>query len=383
MEEMNLRWQIAMLTMRARSFLKNTGRKLTVNGNETISFYKSNVECYNCHKRGHFVRECRALRNQDNKHKESLRRSVPVETSTSKALVSCDGLGRYDWSDQAEEWPNYGLMAFLSLSSDSKVSDDEEEDVSQPKIEKKTVTPGSKNSTDSQHTPTIIQPSSTQPQKKQQPRKPKRKDTQVPQPSGPTESVANKAVYKELGNRLVMTATTASSLEAKQDSGGGPRCQETIGDTIAQTRVESSGKEESLGKDASKQGRIDAIDADEEITLVSVQDEVVSNDADKEMFDDKGKGIMIEEPVKHKKDQIRLDKEAALKIEAEFDEKERLAREKAEKIFDRAFRRVNTFEDFRTKLVEGKEKRSREELVQEITQKKKVVDDKEKAELKQ
>ncbi|GKA24748.1 ribonuclease H-like domain-containing protein [Tanacetum coccineum] len=80
---------MAMLTMRARRFLKNTGRKLTVNGNETIGFDNSKVECYNCHKRGHFGRECRALRNQDNK-KESSRRSVPVETSTSTALVLVD-----------------------------------------------------------------------------------------------------------------------------------------------------------------------------------------------------------------------------------------------------------------------------------------------------
>ncbi|GJW40266.1 putative ribonuclease H-like domain-containing protein [Tanacetum coccineum] len=75
-EEMDLRWQMAMLTMRARRFLKNTGRKLIINGNETISFDKSKVECYNCHKRRHFTRECRALRNQDNKNKESSRRSV-------------------------------------------------------------------------------------------------------------------------------------------------------------------------------------------------------------------------------------------------------------------------------------------------------------------
>ncbi|GKA88443.1 hypothetical protein Tco_0810207, partial [Tanacetum coccineum] len=41
MEEMDLRWQMAMLTMRARRFLKNTGRKLTVNGNKTIGFDKA------------------------------------------------------------------------------------------------------------------------------------------------------------------------------------------------------------------------------------------------------------------------------------------------------------------------------------------------------
>ncbi|GKC13247.1 putative ribonuclease H-like domain-containing protein [Tanacetum coccineum] len=123
-EEMDLRWQMAMLTMRARRFLKNTGRRLTVNSNKNIGFDKSKVECYNCHKKGHFAREYRAPRNQDYKNKESTRRNIHVETSTFIALVSCDGLGGYDWSDQAAEGSNYALMAYSSSSSNSEVSND-------------------------------------------------------------------------------------------------------------------------------------------------------------------------------------------------------------------------------------------------------------------
>ncbi|GKB62912.1 putative ribonuclease H-like domain-containing protein [Tanacetum coccineum] len=59
LEEMDLKWQMAMLTMRARRFLNKTGRKISTNGSETIGFNKSKVKCYNCHKRGHFARECR------------------------------------------------------------------------------------------------------------------------------------------------------------------------------------------------------------------------------------------------------------------------------------------------------------------------------------
>ncbi|GJT11374.1 hypothetical protein Tco_0858416 [Tanacetum coccineum] len=135
---------------------------------------------------------------------------------------------------------------------------------------------------------------------------------EIPQSSGPTEHIADEAVHNERGDSLVRAVTTTSSLEVEQDngnidktqskatlnepsslgtsSGSGPRRQETIRDTIAQirfknvsklsndlllarARVESSRDEESLGEDASKQGRINAIDADEDVTLVNDQDD--------------------------------------------------------------------------------------------------------------
>ncbi|GJR11885.1 ribonuclease H-like domain-containing protein [Tanacetum coccineum] len=94
---------MAMLTMRARRFLKNTVRKLTMNGTKTIGFDKSKVECYNCHKRGHFATECRAPMNQENQNKEEQQDGFASETTTSKDIISCEGLCEYDWSDQAEE----------------------------------------------------------------------------------------------------------------------------------------------------------------------------------------------------------------------------------------------------------------------------------------
>ncbi|GKB99437.1 ribonuclease H-like domain-containing protein, partial [Tanacetum coccineum] len=66
LEEMDLKWQMAMLTMKARSFLNKTRRKISANNSETIGFNKSKVECYNCHKRGNFARECRAPRENKN-----------------------------------------------------------------------------------------------------------------------------------------------------------------------------------------------------------------------------------------------------------------------------------------------------------------------------
>ncbi|GJY76810.1 hypothetical protein Tco_0481926 [Tanacetum coccineum] len=310
---------------------------------------------------------------------------------------------------------------------------------------------GSTIPTDPHHTPTFIQPS-PQPQKTQKPWRPKKKDTKVPQSSVPSDNVADEAVYKELDDSLVRAATNASSLEAKQDSGniiktrskptpneassqgttsgGGPKRQETMGDTIAQTRFENVSKLSNdpllaigntlrSGQDSLKLNElmelctnlqqrvldlettkttqaneiatgeevfvveqsgnvveevVDVIDAastipvsaaiitDVEITLAQALAELKSAKpkADKVVIQepeqgtttttpttiihvpkppqDKGKGIMIEEPVVEqvkpmkRLEQMRLDEELAFKLQAEEEEEERLAREKAQQI---------------------------------------------------
>nr|GEV90806.1 hypothetical protein [Tanacetum cinerariifolium] len=451
-EEIDLRWQMAMLTMRAR--------------------------------RRHFARECRALRNQDTKHKESTRRSVPMETPASTALVSCDGLGGYDWSNQAKKgqimhsWLTH--LQVLAQRRDLRLAN--------------------KEGVDCLLNSTIFENFELM--------------------GGSTERVADEAVYKELDDRLVRVATTASILEAEQDSGninktqskatpnkasspgttsgGGPRCQEAMGDTIAQTRFKNMSKlsndsllargntlqsdedrmklneliklctnlqsrvldlektkttqaleitslkrrvkklKKNLGEDASKQGRkIDDIDQDEDITLVNDQD-------DAEMFyvnDLQGEKVLIEKEVADKvvsvagevnvatiattvsaaatitTEEITLD-QALVEIKTTKPKTKGIVLQKPsespttttiipkqksqdkgkgkklkylknksfdyiQKIFDRAFKRVSTFVDFRTELAEGSSKRAGEVLTQESAKKKKMVDDKETTELKQ
>nr|GEX61717.1 hypothetical protein [Tanacetum cinerariifolium] len=115
--------------------------------------------------------------------------------------------------------------------------------------------------TETHPTPIITQPSSSQPSRKQKPRKTKRHDTELPQTSVPTETVADKAVNEEMYNSLERATTIATGLDAEQDkgnisktqskaapnepsspgtsSGVGPRRQDTLRDTIAQTRSEN------------------------------------------------------------------------------------------------------------------------------------------------
>ncbi|GJT93907.1 ribonuclease H-like domain-containing protein [Tanacetum coccineum] len=92
LEEMDLKWQLALLSMRARKYYQRTGKKITINGSDTAGYDKRKVECFNCHKLGHFAREF--------------------------DWVAIDGAG-FDWSFmEDEELPtNMALMAF----SDSEV----------------------------------------------------------------------------------------------------------------------------------------------------------------------------------------------------------------------------------------------------------------------
>nr|GEU68323.1 ribonuclease H-like domain-containing protein [Tanacetum cinerariifolium] len=102
--------------------LGRTGRNLGANRPTSMGFDMSKVECYNCHRKGHFARECRSLKDtRRNGATKPQRRNVPVEASTSNALVSqCDDVGSYDWSLQADEEPtNYALMTISTSSSSS------------------------------------------------------------------------------------------------------------------------------------------------------------------------------------------------------------------------------------------------------------------------
>nr|GEV41641.1 uncharacterized mitochondrial protein AtMg00810-like [Tanacetum cinerariifolium] len=70
LEEIDLRWQMAMLTLRAMRFLQKTGRNLGDNRLTTMGFDMSKVECYNCHIKGHFARECRSPKDTRRREEE-------------------------------------------------------------------------------------------------------------------------------------------------------------------------------------------------------------------------------------------------------------------------------------------------------------------------
>nr|GEX71090.1 ribonuclease H-like domain-containing protein [Tanacetum cinerariifolium] len=134
LEEMDHKWQVAMLSMRVKRFYNKIGRKLEFNGKEQVGFDKTKVECFNCHRREHFARDCRSARNSGNKSRDAGNTGYKgrnngkrhAEEEDENALVVQDGLGIYNWSYQIEEEAtDFALMAFTLNHSSSSSSNSE------------------------------------------------------------------------------------------------------------------------------------------------------------------------------------------------------------------------------------------------------------------
>ncbi|KAJ9551882.1 hypothetical protein OSB04_015927 [Centaurea solstitialis] len=119
LEEMNIKWQMAMLTLRMKRFIRRTGRNnFDLKRGDKAGFDKTKVRCYKCNEPGHFARECKgvATNNQTNgggfaQAPRFNNRGSNSNPSSSQALVSQEGQG-FDWSDHAEEAvQNQALMA--------------------------------------------------------------------------------------------------------------------------------------------------------------------------------------------------------------------------------------------------------------------------------
>nr|GEV87617.1 hypothetical protein [Tanacetum cinerariifolium] len=127
----DIKWNMALLSMRANKFWKKTGKKISILGSDVAGFDKSKVECFNCHKMGPFARECRAPRSQDRGRRDTYRQGSKAKEQALKALMAIDRVG-WDWSYMANDGEDYTLVADeeapteFALIANTKIRDSKE-----------------------------------------------------------------------------------------------------------------------------------------------------------------------------------------------------------------------------------------------------------------